>query len=417
MTDVAPKLNMDNTLATLGPLPSLCYHSILPPPTTAHSHSHASNAVSAPERITTFEEKLIASPNRCYSIDSNNTQPSSLETMETDEAPTRTPSPYMNTIIPDKDLMWCNSSDSNSTTGGSIIDLLLDFPGSKPTKLVQQDSSIGNVISPKTFHQSTFHEYKSKTHKKTTPAHFNSNTQGPKNINYIHISNIISGKSSFPGLNTTNKQTLHGSKLLSMEEDIVGPTTALLKLPVPEATPTLEAPEPINKPINPEKQHDNMENNWTTVSPTKKRPKKSLDAGTKNKSDLKASHATKNKVFDHPEPVSKRISFGLPISKHVAPTHHKLLPSSPDTHTQDSGMSNNGQQSQGEHTLPSSKSYFHFTIEHDSSSGTEVPTIQTVRSIVKSILRSQEELVIIPPTFYDLAPIWNNRELPEKENT
>ena len=115
--------------------------------------------------------------------------------------------------------------------------------------------------------------------------------------------------------------------------------------------------------------------------------------------------------------MSKRVSFGLPISKYVALTHHKPLPSSLDTHTQDSGKSNNGQQSQGEHTLPSSKSYFRFTIEHDSSSGTEVPTIQTVRSVIKSILRSQEELVIIPPTFHDLAPIWSNRELPEKKNT
>ena len=148
-----------------------------------------------------------------------------------------------------------------------------------------------------------------------------------------------------------------------------------------------------------------MENHWTTVSPTKKRSKNSLEVGIKHKSDVKTSHTNNNKVFDHPEPVSKRISFGLPISKNVALTHHKPLPSSPDTHTQDSGKSNNEQQSQGEHTVPSSKSYFCFTIERDSSSGTEVPTIQTVGSVIKSILRSQEELVIIPPTLHDLAPI------------
>ena len=202
-----------------------------------------------------------------------------------------------------------------------------------------------------------------------------------------------------------------------MEDGIVGPTTALLKLPLPEATLTLEAPKSINKINNPEKLHDNIENHWTIVSPTKKRPKKSLDAGIKDKSDLKTLHATNNKVFDHPEPVSKRISFGLPISKYVALTHHNPRPSSPDTHTQDSGKSSPGQQSQGEHTLPSSKSNFCFTIECDSSSGTEVPTIQTVRSVIKSFLRSQEELVIIPPTFHDLAPIWSNRELPEKNIT
>ena len=153
------------------------------------------------------------------------------------------------------------------------------------------------------------------------------------------------------------------------------------------------------------------------MSPTKKRTKWSLDAGIKNKSDLKTLHATNKKVLDHPEPVSKRISFGLPISKHEALAHHKSHPCSPDTHTQDSGKSNTRQQCQGEHTLPSSKSFLCFTIECDSSSSTEVPTIQTVRSVIKSILRSQEVLVIILPTFHDLAPIWSNRELPEKKNT
>ena len=268
--------------------------------------------------------------------------------------------PSINTDIPDEDLMWCNSLDSNTTTGGDT-NLFPESPITTPTKPAQQNIPFGNTFSSKTLHQSTLHDYKSKPKKTTPPAYHNPNTQDPKNINYIHMSNIISGKSPFPGLNTTNKQTMHGSKLQSMEEDIVGPTKVLHKSPVPEATPTLEAPEPTNKPNNPEKLHDNIDNHWTTVSPTKKRTKKSLDAGTKNKYDLKASHATKNKVFDHPEPVSKRISFGLPISKHLAPTHHKPLPSSPDTHTQGSVKSNNGQQSQGKHTLLSSKSYFRFT--------------------------------------------------------
>ena len=223
--------------------------------------------------------------------------------------------------------MWCNSSDSNTTTGGDNTNLLPESPVATSTKLAQQNISFSNAFSSKTFHQSTLHDYKSKTNKKTPPTYSNSNTQDPKNINFIHISDIISGKSSFPGPNTTNKQTLHVSNLLSMEEDIVGPTIVLHKLSVPEATPTLEAPEPTSKPNNPEKLHDNIDNHWTTVSPTKKRTKKSLDAETKNKSDLKASHATMNKVFDHPEPVSKRISFGLPISKHVA--QHTINPSPP----------------------------------------------------------------------------------------
>ena len=171
----------------------------------------------------------------------------------------KTPSPSMNTVTLDEDLLWCNSSESNTTTGRDNINLLPESPGATPTKPAQQNLSFGNAFSHETFHQSTFNDNKSKTNKMTTPARFNSYRQDTIKINYIHISNIISGKSSFPGLNTTNKQILHGSKLLSMEEDIVGPTTAFCKLPVPEATPTLEALDPINKTNNPEKLYDNIE--------------------------------------------------------------------------------------------------------------------------------------------------------------
>ena len=62
LTDVAPKLDMDNTPAASGSLPSLCYHSILPPPSAAHSNSHASNAVPIPERTTFLRKKFSIPP-------------------------------------------------------------------------------------------------------------------------------------------------------------------------------------------------------------------------------------------------------------------------------------------------------------------------------------------------------------------
>ena len=62
LTDVAPKLDMDNTPAASGSLPSLCYHFILPPPTAAHSHSHASNAVPIPERTNFLKRKISIPP-------------------------------------------------------------------------------------------------------------------------------------------------------------------------------------------------------------------------------------------------------------------------------------------------------------------------------------------------------------------
>ena len=70
LADVTPKLDMENTPDASGPLLSLCYHSILPPPTAAHSHSHASNAVSKTRKDNFFEEEILYSPNGQYSTDS-----------------------------------------------------------------------------------------------------------------------------------------------------------------------------------------------------------------------------------------------------------------------------------------------------------------------------------------------------------
>ena len=137
LTDVAPKLDMDNTPAASGSLPSLCYHFILPPPTAAHSHSHASNAVPIPERTTFFEEEILYSPNGQYSTDSEDSQPPSSEPMEMEETSPKTLPPSINTDIPDEDLMWCNSSDSNTTTGGDNTNLLPESPVTTPTKPAQ----------------------------------------------------------------------------------------------------------------------------------------------------------------------------------------------------------------------------------------------------------------------------------------
>ena len=77
---------------------------------------------------------------------------------------------------------------------------------------------------------------------------------------------------------------------------------------------------------------------------------------------------------------------------------------------------NTVQQCQGEHTSPPAKSYSCFTIEHDTSSGTEVPMFQTVWPIIKTIFQSHEGISIIPPSFQDHSSIWSNKALPEKEN-
>ena len=137
MTEVAPKLGMDNTTAASGPLLSLCYHSVLLSPTATHTHSHASNAVPIPERMTFFEEEIPHSPNGQYSTDSEDSQPPSSETMEMEETPPKILPPSINTDIPDEDLMWCNSSDSNTTTGGDtnlFPESLLPHQQNQPNK-------------------------------------------------------------------------------------------------------------------------------------------------------------------------------------------------------------------------------------------------------------------------------------------
>ena len=98
--------------------------------------------------------------------------------------------PSINTDILDEDLMWCNSLDSNTTTGGDT-NLFPESPVTTKTKPAQQNIPFGNTFSSKTLHQSTLHDYKSKPKKMTPPAYPNPNTQDPKNINYIHISDII----------------------------------------------------------------------------------------------------------------------------------------------------------------------------------------------------------------------------------
>ena len=236
-TDFAWQLNIDDRLATSGQLLSPYYQTIPTLLPVAHLHSHASNANSTPERTTTFEEKLIDTPNRCYNMNSNKTQPSSLETMETDENPPRTPSPCMTQLSLTK--TWCGKIH--------LIVILLQeaatfFFYQSPLVPHQQNqpNRISHLAMLYPLRLYTSHPYMIiyQRQRKRHPLPIPILTQNPKNINYIHISDIISGKSPFPGLNTTNKQTLHGSKFLSMEEGIVASTIAILKWPVPEATPT-----------------------------------------------------------------------------------------------------------------------------------------------------------------------------------
>ena len=124
LTDVAPKLNMDNTPPASGSFQSLCYHSILSPPPAAHSNSHASNAVPIPEMTTFSEEEILYSPNGQYSTDSEDSQPPSSETKEMEDTSPKILPPSINTDILDEDLMWCNSLDSNTRVDKKLLEYI-----------------------------------------------------------------------------------------------------------------------------------------------------------------------------------------------------------------------------------------------------------------------------------------------------
>jgi hypothetical protein len=116
--------------------------------------------------------------------------------------------------------------------------------------------------------------------------------------------------------------------------------------------------------------------------------------------------------------MSKWISSGLPVSKHLALVHQRPNFYQPAKLNQEDGMeANTVQQSQMEDKSPSAKSYFCFAIEYDPSSCMEVPMTQTVQSIVKSILQSQEGMSAIPSSVQDLFPVWSNNAFPGKQNT
>ena len=72
---------------------------------------------------------------------------------------------------------------------------------------------------------------------------------------------------------------------------------------------------------------------WTAVSPRKKRSKKTVEAiipieGQTNQ------HPILQEDFEHPQPVSMRISFGLPISNpYLKPKQKQALSSSKKNHS------------------------------------------------------------------------------------
>ena len=166
------------------------------------------------------------------------------------------------------------------------------------------------------------------------------NSQGKKatviNITTVHISDILSGKTPFPHPNTATSQELDSDQTLVMEEEMV-----LSPAPFQSASKPAAALGTTVTNLSLQECHGDLSirDKWTAVSPRKKRSKKTAETiipieGQTNQ------HSILQEDFDHPQPVSKRISFGLPISNpYLKPKQKQAFSSSKKNHSKKSSPS------------------------------------------------------------------------------
>ena len=130
------------------------------------------------------------------------------------------------------------------------------------------------------------------------------------NITTEHISNILLGKTPFPHPNTATPQDLDSDLTLVMEEEMV-----LSPAPFQSASKPAAALGTTVTNLTLQQCHVDLSirDRWTAVSPRKKWSKKTAETiipigGQTNQ------HPILQEDFEHPQPISKCISFGLPIS-------------------------------------------------------------------------------------------------------
>ena len=156
------------------------------------------------------------------------------------------------------------------------------------------------------------------------------------------------------------------------------------------------------------------------MSPRKKQSKKTAETiipieGQTNQ------HPILQEDFEHPQPVSKRISFGLPVSNpYLKPKQKQAFSSSKKNHPKNLPPSSNSPVPQGRNNcetpaIPMTQSFLQFSIDGSSPSGSESTSFGKVRSVIKLLLQSQVGLSVISPSFHALPSIFSNRELPSKQ--
>ena len=229
--------------------------------------------------------------------------------------------------------------------------------------------------------------------------------QSQQSIPFIKILNIITGKVPFPHPNTSN--TNH--TLVMDEEHLKDNNSTRL------STPAAVAPSTCSDHSNISSSDGTTRGAWTAVSPKKKRSKKA----TEHSITLQAQGRHPNSPierYNHPQPVTKRISFGLPTNPYA--TSKPTTKVSAINQVPNSGGVSTRSPLVGNNKLEGivSQSFLCLTVDNSSQQGNDKNILQTIRSIIKIILHSADSLSVIPPAYQDVPAIRGNKELPTRDN-
>jgi hypothetical protein len=189
----------------------------------------------------------------------------------------------------------------------------------------------------------------------------------------VHISDIISGKTPFPHPNTATLQVLDSDQTLVMEEEMV-----FSPAPLQSASKPAAALGATVSNLSSQECHVDysIRDRLTAVSPRKKRSKKTAESiipieGQNNQ------HPISQEEFEHSQPVSKSISFGLPISNpYLKPKQKQTFSSPKEAHPKNLLLASNSPEPRYRNTdeasaIPMTQSFLQFSIDCSSFSGSE----------------------------------------------
>jgi hypothetical protein len=164
------------------------------------------------------------------------------------------------------------------------------------------------------------------------------------------------------------------------------------------STPATVTPSTCSDHSNASSNYGTTRGAWTAVSPKKKRSKKATEQSTTRQAQDRHPNSP-IKRYNHHQPVSKRISFGLPTNPYA--TSKPKTKVTAITQVPNSGGVSTRSPPTGHNKLEGivSQSFLHLTVDNSSQQGNDKNTFQTIRSIIKIILCSTDSLSVIPPIY------------------